>query len=83
MSLYTNSPDVTAFTLMFHEIKTCFYKARNYSYPSASQTLNDVKIERIWRKTLTGQDFIFMNSLHPIFGTIESLRQLSACDNDH
>ena len=83
ISLYTNSPSITQFTPMFHEMKNSLYKARNDSYPTAPRTVNDVKLEGIWRNTLSGEPFIMLESMHPVFGTIESLKQLSQCDNNH
>ncbi|CAF4510547.1 unnamed protein product, partial [Didymodactylos carnosus] len=68
---------------MFHEMKNSLYKTRNDSYPPAPHTVNDVKIEGIWRKTLSGESFVLLDSIHPIFGTTESLQQLSTCDNTH
>ena len=70
-------------TPMFHEIKNSLDQTRNTSYPPASCTVDDVNIEGIWSKTLNGEQFILHNSKHPIFGTLESLKQLSKIDNDH
>ena len=71
------SPQMTP---MFHEIKNSLYKT---SYTPAPCTVDDVNIERICSKTLNGEQFILHNSKHPIFGTLESLKQLSKSDNDH
>ena len=68
---------------MFHEIKNSLYKTRNTSYPPAPCTINDVNIEGIWSKILNGEQFILHNLKHSIFGTLESLKQLSKSDNDH
>jgi hypothetical protein len=62
---------------MFHEMKNALYRARNDSYPNASRTVNDVKLEEIWRKTLSGEAFVLFDLKHPILGTLESLKQLS------
>ncbi|CAF1103817.1 unnamed protein product [Rotaria sordida] len=83
ISLHTNSPEVTPFIPMFHEMKNSLYKTRNTSYPPAPRTIDDVNIEGIWSKTLSGEQFILHNSKHLIFGTSESLKQLSKSDNDH
>ena len=83
ISLYTTSPQITPFTPMFHEIKNSLYKTRNTSYPPAPCTIDDVNIEGIWSKTLNGEQFILHNSKHPIFVTLESLKQLSKSDDDH
>ncbi|CAF0843312.1 unnamed protein product [Didymodactylos carnosus] len=83
ISLQTTAPQLTSFTPMFHEMKNSLYKTRNDSYPPAPHTINDVKIEGIWRKTLSGEPFVLLDSIHPIFGTTESLQQLSTCDNTH
>ena len=80
ISLYTTSPQITP---MFHEIKNSLYKTGNTSYPPAPCTIDDVNIEGIWSKTLNGKQFILHDSKHPIFGTLESLKQLSKSDNDH
>ncbi|CAF4423633.1 unnamed protein product [Rotaria sp. Silwood2] len=82
ISLYTTAPQITPFTSMFHEIKTSLYKARNTSYPPAPRTFDDVNVEGVWSKTLNGEQFVFNNSKHPIFGTLESHKQLSTSDND-
>ncbi|CAF2665158.1 unnamed protein product [Rotaria sp. Silwood2] len=82
ISLYTTAPQITPFTSMFHEIKTSLYKARNASYPPAPRTFDDVNVEGVWSKTLNGEQFVFNNSKHPIFGTLESHKQLSTSDND-
>ena len=79
ISLYTMSPQITP---MFHEIKNSLYKTRNTSYPPAPCTIDDANIEGIWSKTSNGEQFILHNSIHPIFGTLESLKQLSNRDND-
>ena len=65
---------------MFHEIKNSLYKT---SYPSAPCTIDNVNIEGIWSKTLNEEQFIFQNSKHPIFRTLESLKQLSKSYNNH
>ncbi|CAF1223506.1 unnamed protein product [Rotaria sordida] len=83
ISLYATAPQITPFTPMFHEMKTSLYTARNASYPPAPRTFDDVNIEGVWSKTLNGEQFVFNNSKHPIFGTLESLKQLSTSDNDH
>ena len=62
---------------MFHEIKNLLYQTRNTSYPPAPCIIDDVNIEGIWNKTLNGEEFILHNSKHPIFGKLESLKQLS------
>ena len=74
------SPQITS---MFHKITNSLYKTRNTSYPSAPYTIDDVNIQGIWSKTLSGEQFILHNSKHPIFRTLESLKQLSKSDNDH
>ena len=76
ISLYTTTPQITPFTLMFHEIKTSLYKARNTSYPPAPRTFDDINIEGVWSKTLNGEQFVFNNSKYSIFGTLESLKAL-------
>ncbi|CAF3002613.1 unnamed protein product [Rotaria sp. Silwood2] len=63
ISLETTSPQVTPFTP---------------SYPAAPQTINNVKIEGIWRKTLNSDPFVLLDEKHPIFGTTESPQQPSA-----
>jgi hypothetical protein len=68
---------------MFHEMKNSLYRVRNDSYPAAPRTINDVKLEGIWRKTLSGEPFILLDLKHPTFCTLESLKQLSTDDNDH
>ena len=68
---------------MCHEIKNSLYKTRNTSYLPAPCTIDDVNIEGIWSKTLNGKQFILHNSKHPIFGTFESLKQLSKSDDNH
>ncbi|CAF1106231.1 unnamed protein product [Rotaria sordida] len=83
IALHTTSPHVTPFTPMFHEMKTSLYNARNSSYPPAPRDINDVKIEGIWSKTLNGELFLLHTLKHSIFGTLESLKQLSECDYDH
>jgi hypothetical protein len=83
VSLYTTSPQITPFTPMFHEMKTSLYTARNSSYPPAPRNIDNVNIEGIWSKTLNGELFLLHNSKHPIFGTSESLKQLSNSDHDH
>ena len=80
ISLYITSPQITS---MFHEIKNLLYRTRNTSYPPAPCTIDDVNIEGIWSKTLNREQFILHNSKHPIFGTLESFKQLSKSDNDH
>ena len=80
ISLYTTSPQIIS---MFHEIKNLFYQTRNTSYRPASCTVDDMNIEGIWSKTLNGEQFILHNSIHSIFGTLESLKQLSKSDNDY
>ena len=68
---------------MFHQIKNSLYKTRNTSSSPAPCTTDDVNIEGICSKTLNSEEFILDNSKHPIFGTLESLKQLSKSDNDH
>ena len=68
---------------MFHKIKNSLYQTRNTSYPPAPCTVDDVNIEGIWSDLLNGEQFILHNSKHPIFGRLESLKQLSKSDNDH
>jgi hypothetical protein len=81
--LYTTSPQITPFTLMFHEKKNSLYKSRNSSYPSAPRTIDEVNIQGVWSKTLNSEQCLLHNSKHPVFGTLESLKQLSKCDNDN
>ncbi|CAM4988812.1 unnamed protein product [Rotaria socialis] len=83
ISLYTTAPQLAPFIPMFHEIKNSLYKARNTSYPPTPRTIDDVNVEGVWSKTLNGEQFVFNNSKHPIFGTLESLKQLSTNDHDH
>ncbi len=68
---------------MFHEMKSSLYKARNTSYPPVPRNIDNVNIEGIWSKNLNGKLFVLHNLKHPIFGTLESLKQLSKSDNDH
>ncbi|CAF1630963.1 unnamed protein product, partial [Didymodactylos carnosus] len=82
-SLYTTSPQIAPSIPMFHEIKNSLYKTRNDSYPPAPHTVDDVKIEGIWRKTLHGDPFVLDDSIFPIFGTTDSVKQLSTSFNDH
>ena len=79
ISLYTMSPQIH----QFHEIKNSLYRATNTSYSLAPCTIDDVNIKGIWNKTLNDEQFILHNSKHPIFGTLESFKQLSKSDNDH
>ena len=78
ISLRTTSLQIT---LMFHEIKNSLYQTRKTGYPFAPRTIDDVDIEGIWSKTSNGEQFILHNSIHPIFGTLECLKQLSKTDN--
>ena len=68
---------------MCHEKRNSLYKTRNTSYSPAPCTIDDINIEGIWSKTLNGEQFILHNSKHPIFGTFESLKQLSKSGDDH
>ena len=83
ISLYTNSSEVTPFTLMFHEMKNSLYNTRDASYPPGPPTINEVNIEGIWKKTLNGEQFLLPNSEHPIFRMLKSLKHLSKSDNDY
>ncbi|CAM4878021.1 unnamed protein product [Rotaria socialis] len=83
ISLYTTSSQITQFTSMFHEMKTSLYNARNTSYPSAPRNIDDVMIEGICSKTLNGELFLLHKLKHLIFGTLESLKQLSESDHGH
>ena len=67
---------------MFHEIKPSLYQTKNTSYPPAPCTIDNVNIEGILSETLNGEQFILHNSIHPIFGRLESIKQLSKSDND-
>ena len=49
ISLYTTLSQIAS---MFHEIKSLLYQTGNTSYLPAPCTLDDVKIEGIWSKTL-------------------------------
>jgi hypothetical protein len=53
------------------------------NYPPTPRAVDDVKIEGIWRNTLSGEPFILLDLKYPIFGIIESLKQLSICDSQH
>jgi hypothetical protein len=83
IALHTTSPQITPFTPMFHEMKTSLYNARNASYPPVPRNVDDVKIEGIWSKTLNGELFVLNTLKHPIFGTLESLKQLSKSEKNH
>ncbi|CAF1596571.1 unnamed protein product [Didymodactylos carnosus] len=76
------APQQITTTPMFKKIKTSLYNACNKSYPPTPKSLNDAKIEGIWRQTLNGDPFLLIEQKQqPVFGTLSSLQQL--CSSDH
>ncbi|CAF1326860.1 unnamed protein product [Didymodactylos carnosus] len=77
VKLRTKNPDQVQSVPMFEQIKTSLYSARNESFPPPPETLADVKVDGKWSQTLNNEPFLLPDTQNLIFGTIESLDELS------
>ncbi|CAF4557254.1 unnamed protein product, partial [Didymodactylos carnosus] len=77
VKLQTKNSDQVQSISMFEQIKTSLYSARNESFPPPPKTLADEKVDGKWSQTLNNEPFLLPDTQNLIFGTIESLDELS------